>query len=74
MKLEIEISEETKKLIEEFLKRVESNKDPHSPGSLTMKRLAEMLMTDVGQTIGRPGSWESANMINVLQSHGYDVF
>lgn len=32
-----------------------------------------MLMQDVAYAVRRPGSWEGANMIQVLMSHGYSI-
>lgn len=42
-------------------------------GKLTPTRLLSMLAEDAGMVITRPGSWEGANMAQVLVSHGYDV-
>ncbi|CAJ7811100.1 Uncharacterised protein [Burkholderia pseudomallei] len=32
-----------------------------------------MLAEDAGMVISRPGSWEGANLAQVLLSHGYEV-
>jgi hypothetical protein len=71
MKLTIEISDEDAMLIKAFLRACG---DPKfcSHGTLTMRKLAEMLMEDVALSVRRPGSWEGANMRQVLASHGYD--
>lgn len=42
-------------------------------GKLTPAKLLAMLAEDAAMVITRPGSWEGANMAQVLQSHGYDV-
>jgi hypothetical protein len=42
-----------------------------SHGSLTSTKLTQMLLEDASLIITRPGSWEGANMMQVLQSHGY---
>lgn len=40
-------------------------------GKLDVPRLLAMLAEDVAMTNTRPGSWEGANMQQVLDSHGY---
>ncbi len=40
-------------------------------GALTASALLAILAEDAGMVISRPGSWEGANMKNVLDSHGY---
>ncbi len=40
-------------------------------GELTVNGLLAMLAQDAAMTISRPGSWEGANMLQVLESHGY---
>ncbi|MEW5891248.1 MAG: hypothetical protein AB1768_19945 [Pseudomonadota bacterium] len=42
-------------------------------GKLTVASLLSMLAEDAAMVMRRPGSWEGANMAQVLQSHGYDV-
>lgn len=42
-----------------------------SHGRLTLATLLEMLLEDAALVVTRPGSWEGANMAQVLQSHGY---
>lgn len=42
-------------------------------GPLTPAQLLAMLAEDAGMVITRPGSWEAANLHQVLISHGYDV-
>lgn len=72
MKLTVEITDEDAKLIKTFLvgtKKGEAN----SHGPLDMKALAWMLLEDVALAVRRPGSWEGANMRQVLASHGYHL-
>lgn len=40
-------------------------------GKLDVDRLLLMLAEDAAMTYSRPGSWEGANMQQVLDSHGY---
>ncbi len=40
-------------------------------GKLNVRRLLLMLAEDAAMTYTRPGSWEGANMQQVLDSHGY---
>lgn len=70
MRLQINVPDEEAGLIQEFLAD-NKNVEFCSHGALTMKALAEMLMQDVALAVRRPGSWEGANMITVLQCHGY---
>ncbi|MEQ7884122.1 hypothetical protein [Xanthomonas hortorum] len=42
-------------------------------GLLTVSGALEMLAEDLGQVETRPGSWEGANMSQVLASHGYNA-
>lgn len=44
-----------------------------SHGALTPTTLLAMLAEDAGLVISRPGSWEGANMVQVLSSHGYQL-
>lgn len=37
----------------------------------SIDQLVRLLLEDCASTIRRPGSWEGANMISVLQAHGY---
>jgi hypothetical protein len=45
--------------------------DNCSHGPLDLERLVHMLLEDVALAVHRPGSWEGANMLTVLASHGY---
>jgi hypothetical protein len=40
-------------------------------GKEPLKRLATMRLEDVALAVRRPGSWEGANMITLLQAHEY---
>lgn len=40
-------------------------------GQLTIETALAMLAEDLALTATRPGSWEGANMLQVLCSHGY---
>lgn len=42
-----------------------------SHGQLNVEKLLLMLAEDAAMTYTRPGSWEGANMQQVLDSHGY---
>ena len=72
MKLRIEIRDEDAALIGELLEVMNAS-DFNSHGPLDLKRLAELLLEDVALAVRRPGSWEGANMGQVLRSHGYSV-
>lgn len=72
MKIEIEIPDEQFDLIEEFMDNNQSN-EGNSHGALDLFVLAEMLLEDVALAVRRPGSWEGANMIQVLICHGYQI-
>ena len=73
----VEISPETAALLDELISRCNgSHRDregSNTHGELTPATLLAMLAEDAGLVIRRPGSWEGANMAQVLISHGYDV-
>lgn len=46
-------------------------KDPFTHEPVTPSELIETLKADVVFALQRPGSWEGANMLVVLQSHGF---
>lgn len=75
MKITIEIPAADAELIKKVL--LHFNTEPvdelTTHGPLTMEKLAKMLLEDVALAWRRPGSWEGSNMINVLQSHGYNL-
>lgn len=74
MKLTIEIHDEDAALIRELLELTQDiERHSCSHGPLTMKLLARMLLEDVALAVRRPGSWEGANMLRVLEAHGYKV-
>ncbi|VVE01112.1 hypothetical protein PNO31109_02121 [Pandoraea nosoerga] len=76
-RMSIEISEETAANLRELAIRcTRSNKLREgftSHGDLTPSTLLAMLAEDAGMVISRPGSWEGANLAQVLSSHGYEV-
>lgn len=76
-RITIEISAETASLLDDLVARCnESHRDregANTHGELTPATLLAMLAEDAGLVIRRPGSWEGANMAQVLISHGYDV-
>jgi len=45
--------------------------DPGTGESLTPEELLETLKEDVVLAFERPGSWEGANMLEVLVCHGF---
>ena len=46
-------------------------KHPITEEPVTPRELIDILKEDVVYCVTRPGSWEGANMLNVLQSHGF---
>ena len=71
-RITIEFTDEEISYIEAFLNRTKL--DPDEFDALTITNLAQLLLKDVALAMRRPGSWEGANMIQVLRSHGYDIF
>lgn len=45
--------------------------DPCTGESITPEELMEILKQDVVEAADRPGSWEGANMLEVLVCHGF---
>lgn len=45
--------------------------DPITREPLPAEELLEILKEDVVLAVERPGSWEGANMLEVLVSHGF---
>ncbi len=76
-RISIEISDMTAANLRELATRcTQSNKlreEFTSHGDLTPSKLLAMLAEDAGMVISRPGSWEGANLAQVLLSHGYEV-
>ncbi|WP_230596063.1 hypothetical protein [Xanthomonas vasicola] len=76
-RISIEISDETAANLRELAIRcTQSNKQWGgftSHGDLTPSTLLAMLAEDAGMVISRPGSWEGANLAEVLICHGYTV-
>lgn len=73
IRIHVEIPDDDNKLIEEALERM-SHSDGNTHGRLDLPRLAAMLLEDVALAVRRPGSWEGAHMIQVLESHGYPLW
>ncbi len=46
-------------------------RDPVTKKPVTASELLAILKEDVVLSVERPGSWEGANMLAVLQSHGF---
>ncbi len=46
-------------------------KDPFTKEPIAPCELINILKEDVVLAVKRPGSWEGANMLVVLQSHGF---
>lgn len=46
-------------------------KDPITQKPVTAKELTDVLKEDVVLAVTRPGSWEGANMLQVLSCHGF---
>ncbi len=46
-------------------------KDPFTQAPVGPRELITTLKEDVVLAVQRPGSWEGANMLTVLQSHGF---
>lgn len=71
--VKIDISLDDLETIELALNRMAGSPHATSHGPLDLPRLISMLLEDVALAMRRPGSWEGANMITVLQSHGYSI-
>ena len=73
----IDVSEETAATLAKLVQSCNESHDAHdgftSHGKLTPASLLAMLAEDAAMVMTRPGSWEGANMAQVLMSHGYDV-
>ncbi len=48
-------------------------KHPITEEPVTPRGLIDILKEDVVYAVTRPGSWEGANMLTVLQSHGFFI-
>lgn len=73
VKIELELSQTTHHhllVVVDSCNRIDPNNTTH--GHLTVPQLLAMLAEDVAMTNSRPGSWEGANMQQVLDSHGYN--
>ena len=72
MQITVEVSDDDVKLIQQLLDSFAED-EFNTHGKLDLPKLAGMLLADVGLAWRRPGSWEGANMHQVLSSHGYQV-
>ncbi|MDB5987850.1 MAG: hypothetical protein JWR16_2903 [Nevskia sp.] len=70
MRITTEISEADAKLIQQLLDSLAVD-ELNTHGPLDLSKLAAMLLEDVALAWRRPGSWEGANMNQVLCAHGY---
>jgi hypothetical protein len=66
MKVEILLNEAT-------IRAISYLKDPHSSVPLTPEEAMQALADDLGLTNTRPGSWEGANMQQVIDGHGWEM-
>jgi len=73
----IQVSDETAASLHELAVRCSEEEQRRegftSHGALSVAALMAMLAEDAAMVITRPGSWEGANMTQVLASHGYDI-
>ncbi|GAC1632175.1 MAG: hypothetical protein NVS9B10_26340 [Nevskia sp.] len=74
MKLEVDIADEDVHLIQALIASVGEREGGNTHGRLNLPKLTRMLLEDVALAWRRPGSWEGANMTQVLESHGYSRF
>ncbi len=74
MNLQVEIADEDAQLIQALIASFGEREDCNSHGRLDLQKLTRMLLEDVALAWRRPGSWEGANMTQVLESHGYSRF
>lgn len=73
MQVTVEIPDEDAKLIQQLLDALDDSSEAfNSHGKLDIATLTRMLLEDVALAWRRPGSWEGANMTQVLSSHGYE--
>ncbi len=72
-----DVSDETAATLARLVKACNESHDARdgftTHGKLSLERLLAMLVEDAALVMTRPGSWEGANMAQVLMSHGYDV-
>lgn len=65
MKIEVTLNENT-------IRAISYLKDPLTNEALTAEQVIQALADDLGMTQNRPGSWEGANMQNVIDGHGWE--
>lgn len=72
-KITINISESTFESIKTLVDQINLHSGAaNSHGKLSITSAIEMIVEDLGMVESRPGSWEGANMAQVLSSHGYN--
>jgi len=49
-------------------------REPHSKAAMTVDDLMSYLAEDLAQTQTRPGCWEAANMQQVIDGHGWELW
>jgi hypothetical protein len=72
VKIVIEISDDDAMYINRVIELANMS-DANTHGTLSFENLAKMLLEDVALAVRRPGSWEGANMAQLLASHGYEL-
>jgi hypothetical protein len=72
MKIVVEISDDDAMYINRVIELANMS-DANTHGTLGFETLTKMLLEDVAMMVRRPGSWEGANMAQMLASHGYEV-
>ena len=72
MKIIVEISDADAKDIRRAI-ALANNSNANTHGVLSFEVLTKMLLEDVAHAVRRPGSWEGADMAQLLASHGYEL-
>ncbi len=72
MQIIVDIPDDDVKLIQQLLDSFTED-EFNTHGKLDLQMLAGMLLEDAALAWRRPGSWEGANLLQVLSSHGYQV-
>ena len=73
-RIQVDIDDQTAAALAALVRQINANAGPepfNSHGPLTVRKLAAMLLEDAGMVVSRPGSWEGANIADVLRCHGY---
>jgi hypothetical protein len=66
----IYIADDERRVLDEWV-ATDGQSGESTDGPLTIESLAAMLLEDVALSVRRPGSWEGANMAQLLAAHGY---